>query len=583
MEEPESMILVFCDFQQLRSVGVAEFFDFLIEQIRVADPDVPGGEPGTYATFQRTLEALDLHSKKLVLILDEFEVITTNQALNEEFYSFLRSAANNFQVAYVTASKTELQQLCHSSTVADSPFFNIFSNLYLKPFSREEALELIQVPSQQQGRPLLSYSDQILALAGLFPFYLQIACSVLFEWLTEEKNRSPEADALHSRYLEEAGPHFEYYWDHCQMEFQSVLRGVMVGQQPGPEQRHICQRLLRDGYLVEESGRLRVFSEAFSEHILMIESLGSSARDNLSSPAVTAGTLSLHEGVSLHQYKIMKKIGEGGMGVVFQAQDTSLHREVALKVIRPELLSADVPRRRFLQEARLTAALSHPAVTSIFEFFEYGEQVVLVMEWIVGMTLLQKLRSEGPLPWDELTRWIQKACPGLSAAHSRGIVHRDIKSSNLMITEENRVKILDFGLARPGVPASLETLSSGELTQEGSLLGTLDYMSPEQALGNEVDARSDLFSLGIVWFEGLTGRLPFHRDNPLALLQAIVNEPLPDLQLFQLPEAERLAPVLGRLLQKDPGRRYQTAAELEADLGQLLDQKSGFLHWLGLR
>jgi len=266
------------------------------------------------------------------------------------------------------------------------------------------------------------------------------------------------------------------------------------------------------------------------------------------------------------------------MGVVYQAHDSSLNRKVALKAIRPSLLQMEETRKRFLQEARLSAALTHPAITSIYELFEFENRVVLVMEWIEGQTLRAKILQEGPQKWRQLAHWMIEACSGLEAAHRQGIIHRDIKSSNLMITAENRLKILDFGLAKQRILEASPSFDT-ELSMQGAIMGTLDYMSPEQACGQPADQRSDLFSLGMVLFEGLTGLLPFRRNSPASTLQAIINEPTPDLALYAVEEAEPFNRILQKLLAKQPGRRYATAAQLGKDLEALLKQKKGFFLW----
>ena len=187
--------------------------------------------------------------------------------------------------------------------------------------------------------------------------------------------------------------------------------------------------------------------------------------------------------------------------------------------------------------------------------------------------------QEGRQEWRQLVRWLMEACSGLEAAHRQGIVHRDIKPSNLMITAGNHLKILDFGLAKHRAVENMPTMTS-DFTAQGALVGTLDYMSPEQSCGQPLDHRSDLFSLGTVLFEGLTGQLPFRRNNPPATLQAIVNEPTPDLGLYQVEEAEPLNAILKKLMAKQPARRYEHASQVAADLAELLKRGKGFFPWL---
>ena len=575
LRDPSALVVVSLDFQQLRIVSLEAFFSLLFKQIQVVKQDL--GDPGRpgYGAFQTILETLGKEGKKLIFLFDEFDAITSNSAFDGEFFSYLRSVANNYAVAYVTSSKTELQRLCHSSEIADSPFFNIFTNLYLKPFERDEAVELITLPSEKHGIPLDAFVEEIMDLAGLFPFYLQIACSIYFDWMEENPFKPLDNQEIETRFLEEAGSHFEYLWEHAGSQSREVLTGITEGVQPGPEEVHICRRFVREGYLVEEDKELRIFSRIFADYIRSVEHLSRESKPPQTSKT-SQSSRQLSPGLKVNQYEVQLKLGEGGMGVVYQAHDTALDRKVALKVIKPELLQMENARKRFLQEARSAAALNHPAICAIYELFDYGNQVLLVMEWLDGETLRDEVIEEGPLEWRKLVQWLIEACDGLEVAHQRLMVHRDIKSSNLMITTENHLKILDFGLAKHW---GLENEST-QLTVEGTLVGTLAYVSPEQARGDPVDQRSDLFSLGVVFFEGLTGKLPFQRKSTTATLYAIVNEPVPDLALYQIEDADRLDPVIRKLLEKAPEDRYQSAGELKKDLKQLLKKGRAFLPWI---
>jgi serine/threonine protein kinase len=260
-------------------------------------------------------------------------------------------------------------------------------------------------------------------------------------------------------------------------------------------------------------------------------------------------------------YRILAALGGGGMGVVYQAQDLSLERVVALKFLPPELTRDPDAKARFLQEARAASALDHPNICTIHEVGETDEgQLYLAMACYDGETLKQRL-LRGRLPIDEALDAAQQIARGLVKAHRHGIVHRDIKPANLMITTDEIVKILDFGIAK--------LVGAAGLTRIGSSLGTPGYMSPEQARGDEVDPRTDVWSLGAVLYEMVTGRRPFRGDNDQAVLYALFNQqPDPVEQL--LPDAPpELVQILGRLLEKDPDRRYPTAAAVLADLRAL--------------
>jgi tRNA A-37 threonylcarbamoyl transferase component Bud32 len=575
--DASSLIVIFLDFQQMRNITLEDFFAALSGQIRRVDPEIAGPESTGYQAFKQVQERLSERNKRLVLLFDEFDAITLNPVFDRDFYAFLRSVANNSAVAYVTSSKTEIQRLCHSSSVADSPFFNIFSTLRLRPFDSKEARELITIPSREAGIPLEPYAEDILALSGRFPFYIQIACSVYFDWLEENPGAEPIRPEIESRFLEEAGPHFEYFWGQSQPEYRRVMRSLIAGEQPRQEESDICRSLMREGYVIQAGQRFRIFSQVFSNHI---RDLSTPSAEHMKSMDATQSSVGQEIAVEsrINQYQIVRRVQEGGMGLVYQAMDLSLNRKVALKVVKPELVQMENARKRFLQEARLAAALTHPAITSIYELFEYQDQVVLAMEWLEGKTLREKVLQEGPQEWRQLTSWLIEACTGLEVAHRQGIIHRDIKSSNLMITEDNHLKILDFGLAKQRIMEDSATLTA-DISVQGAILGTIDYMSPEQACGQVVDYRSDLFSLGVVVFECLTGQLPFRRSNPASTLQAIINEPAPDLELYRVAEAEPFNRILQKLLAKQPERRYASAAQVEKELAALVHRKKGFFQW----
>jgi tRNA A-37 threonylcarbamoyl transferase component Bud32/tetratricopeptide (TPR) repeat protein len=233
-------------------------------------------------------------------------------------------------------------------------------------------------------------------------------------------------------------------------------------------------------------------------------------------------------GTTLHQYHVLAMLGYGGMGVVYRAQDTRLGRHVALKVLSPALSDDAAGRQRFLREARSAGALAHPNIAAVYEVEEAAGRVFLVMELIEGQTLRAKLR-DGPLPVAEAVRIAKAIARGLAKAHDKGMVHRDLKPENVMLTREGDVKILDFGLAKlSATPASRTEFENQAtdmaVTEEGVVLGTLGYMSPEQASGTPVDARADLFALGIVLYEMVTGSLPFAGRTRSEILATLLRD-----------------------------------------------------------
>ncbi len=265
-------------------------------------------------------------------------------------------------------------------------------------------------------------------------------------------------------------------------------------------------------------------------------------------------------GHTISHYRVTGQLGSGGMGVVYKAEDTNLGRTVALKVLAGHLLDSEDHKQRFLQEARTAAALDHPNICTIYEVGESNGQAFLAMAYVDGPEVRSKIK-ERPLKLDEALDIAIQAAEGLRAAHQKGVVHRDIKSSNLMLTSTGQVKILDFGLAQ---------LTGGtRLTRTDSVLGTPAYMSPEQAQRKEKDRRTDIWSLGVVLYEMATGRLPFDGDSEVAVLHAIINtqhEPVTALRTGVPLELDR---ILAKTLAKDPDERYQHIDELLVDLRAL--------------
>ncbi|HNR38738.1 MAG TPA: protein kinase [Acidobacteriota bacterium] len=266
-------------------------------------------------------------------------------------------------------------------------------------------------------------------------------------------------------------------------------------------------------------------------------------------------------GQTISHYRILEKLGAGGMGVVYKAEDTTLQRTVALKFLPPELTRDADAKQRFLHEARAAARLDHPNICAVYEVGESDGQLFLAMACYDGMTLREKLKA-GPLPWAEAAALALQAAAGLAHAHGKGIVHRDIKPANLFLTTDGTVKILDFGLAK--------LAGASALTQTGTTVGTAHYMSPEQARGEAVDARSDLWSLGVVLYELMAGRPPFRGEYAQAVIYGILNEEPPPMTAFAPDAPAALQGVAARCLAKDPAARPAAAWELADALAACL-------------
>ncbi len=277
--------------------------------------------------------------------------------------------------------------------------------------------------------------------------------------------------------------------------------------------------------------------------------------------------MSLNPGQMLSHYRLVKQIGEGGMGVVHLAHDTRLQRDVALKVLPAGLLSDETVRRRFRREAQALSKLNHPNVATVHDFDTQDGVDFLVMEYIRGVTLNDKL-SAGPLPEETVVQLGTQLAEGLAAAHDEGVMHRDVKPGNLRVTPDGRLKILDFGLAKLLQPADPSPAAT-TMTQTQGIVGTPMYMSPEQLRDEEVDARTDIFASGIVLYEMATGRRPFEAKSVMALVADIQHKsPTPPKQVNPS-ISPRLEEVILKCLEKEPDSRYSSARDLLADLEQL--------------
>jgi serine/threonine protein kinase/dienelactone hydrolase len=322
-----------------------------------------------------------------------------------------------------------------------------------------------------------------------------------------------------------------------------------------PEVRHSVEVLL------QENDRLSGFL-ADSPYAPLNGDSGSTARWSYSFP----------EGTRLGRYCIIEPLGSGGMGVVYRARDEKLERTVAIKMLAPGMLTGDESRRHFRREALALAKLNHPHTAAVYDVGEQNGMDYIVMECVQGQSLAARLQA-GPLSIREATVIALEVAEALEEAHEQGVIHRDLKPANVMITPKGHAKVLDFGLAKLLAPRGADATQS--LSETGGVMGTPMYMSPEQTLGTSLDARTDLWSLGILYYEALTGRTPFQKSSGLAVLRAISDDPIPPVRGIRADIPEQAEKILARALEKDRELRYQTAAEMVRDLSDLSGRLSG--------
>jgi eukaryotic-like serine/threonine-protein kinase len=291
-----------------------------------------------------------------------------------------------------------------------------------------------------------------------------------------------------------------------------------------------------------------IISDRFTERRAQLAS--NSAGDTTIEP--------LEAGSMVGRYLTLSRIGIGGMGVVYRAHDTELNRTVALKVLPPRLSKYPEYLKRFHTEAQAQARLNSPHIVTLFEMMDHPVGQILVLEYVEGETLESRLRHYGPLSVPEAVRVFDQAMRGVEHIHQMGVVHRDLKPSNIFIKRDGGIKLMDFGIAR--------LLDNHDPSQNGAMVGTLLYISPEQINGRETDGRSDVYTLGISLFEAVTGRLPFERRTDYALMHAHVQENPPSPKEFQRRLPADLESVILKAIAKEPNRRFQTVEEFRAAL-----------------
>lgn len=562
-------LMAYLDCEVLGTSSTEEMFgQFAGELISALDeaglPPEPALEAATAKpgrlSFETAIRRLNQRKLRVVLILDEFERLSTNPALDVNFFNALRSAAGRYQLAFITASARPLIELTYSNRaqeILSSPFFNIFAPLFLGLLSEEEARHLICEPAQQTGQEFTQDMQNFLyELAGGHPLALQVAAFHAYE--------SPDdVAALEQATLRELDAHFQYYWRNLTPLEQETLRRLGEAASRAHSDttlRGTLRDLLQKCLVVQVAGAYYYPSRAWAEFV------GAQSSSTSNTSRFGGGLLT---GTIIGPYEVLELLGRGGMAEVYKGRHTRLDRTVAIKVLSVNLAREDDFRRRFEREAQSIATLKHPNIVAVFDFGDFDGIYYMVMEYISGETLGQFLQQSGPLPLHQITSLIQDLARAIDYAHAMGIVHRDIKPSNVLLEPVTthgtnplgfRAVLTDFGIAK-----LLRGNKDG--TKTDALTGTLDYMAPEQIrLSGTLDGRADVYALGVVVYQMLTGQLPFNTDNPAATMMAHLQEPAPDPGNIMTDIPAAASNAILQALAKNPDERYPTASAFAAAL-----------------
>jgi tRNA A-37 threonylcarbamoyl transferase component Bud32 len=560
--DPAQFLFIYLDLEGMTSATRPEFWLEIVEQCYDQTSDTRlrqrfdrylyGDDEMRFSTVRRLLRRVRDAGTQVVCALDEFECLAENEQFGPEFYGELRSLASEMGVVYLTASKHSLYDLTyHNSSSLSSPFFNIFSELPLGLMGDDEGHELMRHLSTLGGRTLpaeaIAYA---LDLAGPHPFFLQIAGSCLMQGSSPLDEAARQA--AHDCFMAEVKDHFHYLWS----RLSELEQGALVSKDTAPA--NVIKRLLERGLLYESDGVIGLFSQGFAKFV-QGQALGLSSRAAQEPP-----TDSDISGRTLGPYQVLELVGRGGMAVVYRGYQPMIDRYVALKLVRPHFATDQEFMVRFQREATAIAKLRHSNVVQVYDFGVQGERYYMVLEFIDGPTLKQVLhqaRAEGRcLPLSQVISVVNDVAAALDYAHSIGIVHRDVKPANIMLMPDGQAVLTDFGMAK--------ILSGGEYTASGSTLGTPEYMSPEQGLGEEVTACSDVYSLGVVVYEMLLGQRPFESDSPMAVVLQHIQNQVPEPHTLDPHVSPAIETVVLKSLHKDPAKRYTTAGELAQALRQ---------------
>ena len=574
--DPDRHLFIYVDLEGMANIRREEFWPELLDRLELALPldqtalqkmvqAAASQAEVRFTQVRRLLRRIERAGLTVVMMLDEFESLAANADFGPGFYGELRSLAGELGVVYLTASKRSLYDLTfqHADTLS-SPFFNIFSEevLGLLPLG-EAAVLLRELSALPDGNPFTAEQIEFLIdLAGPHPFFLQVAGSYLFSAREEGLAEDHVPEQVIQRFKMEAEDHFRYWWDQLTEREQAALLYLDTADP-------VTLRTLREKALIRRrsDSHWQAFSRAFAEFLARTDPL-----ERPLPPTAPTDTADL-SGVRLGSYRVLTPVGRGGMAIVYKGYQPALDRYVAIKVMAHSIAGNRTFIERFQREAAAVARLRHQNLVQMLDFGVHQDISYMVMEYIEGETLKARMirahNAGERIPLPQVVRIIDDVAAALDYAHAHNIIHRDVKPANIMLRREERLAQLtgaipftavltDFGVAR--------MLANMKLTGTGATIGTPDYMSPEQAQGQPATNASDVYSLGIVLYEMLTGELPFTAESPVALLlqHLQVRPPLLETKVPELPSSLEL--VIMRALAKDPQDRYQTAGELAADL-----------------
>ena len=581
--DQEQFAFIYVDLEGMGQITYEELWPEWLDQLTLALPEsqpelramsaaLAKGATVRFMRVRRLMRHIERAGVTVVIMLDEFESLAANADFNHGFYGELRSLAGELGVVYITASKDSLYDLTYqNANTLSSPFFNIFSEETLSLLTLSDATTLLQeLSALPHDKPFTSEQiDSLIDMAGPHPFFLQVVGSYLYNARQEDQAIGNVPDLVERRFAAEAEDHFRYWWQQLSPSEQSALLHL-DHEAPDP----IVLRQLREKVLVRQlaDGRWQPFSGAFAEFLARADTL-----ERSTTPYFSGSETGNMSGVTVGSYRILTPIGRGGMAVVYKGYQPTLDRYVAIKVMSHTVADDHNFVERFQREAATVARLRHQNLVQMLDFGVHQDISYMVMEYIDGETLKERIirisNSGKRIPLSEVKRIVQDTATALDYAHAHGIIHRDVKPSNIMLRSEERLAKLtgavpftavltDFGIAR--------MLEGVQLTGTSATIGTPDYMSPEQAQGEPATAASDIYALGIVLFEMLTGELPFKADSPLAVLikHLQARPPLLASKVPELPVSLEL--VIMKALAKNPQDRYTTAGELAGALSQAI-------------